>query len=1011
MGVSVMWSSKNIGSQEVTEIGGQYAYGCLEEGTVDKNLYKFYNEHTWAPSFPKTDFAGDSEYDVAAATTNGVWQMPTKAQWQELKDNCDMEWTTLEDVQGVMLVSKINGNSIFLPANIEKRGNFFCQYHTSENQGDQAYMMAFGKKYGYVTDNYQPWEALVIRPVLAENEEPQLESLTLSSETDQMFANTTMQINVTPTPADASWATGVWTSSDESVATVENGLVTAVGAGTAEIVLTCGEVSASITITVTVAEIETGDFVDLGVSVLWSSSYYGMGTSSTNAPTYLYAKMNNNQAGMSNYWYGFEDRMLPQAIWGDARYDVIAKNSNGSQRMPSKAESEELLSAVKVIKFVKDGVNGYLLTSKINGKSIFLPKQQSSSFYIGDCTDDRMSAYICKNKNDGFVVETTEPNLACPLMAVRLKDDAPALTGFVIAPTDASVYEENSVRLTFETSPLGADITGFAWSSSDESVAVVDEYGNVTGVSEGEAEITLSLGDAKSSVTVKVQKLPELAEGLVDMGLSVKWASCNLGAEKPWELGDRYQWGGLTPVDGEGNEADWLNPENKEISATEYDAIYESDNSLNMPTFKDYQELVNNCDRQWLRYHGVMGNLVTSRKNGASLFFPCIPDFRGFGSPQVMGGYYSGSKATVDRVNVCMVGNGTFYQVETGGYYALPLRGVENPIGAIYKSLCEKIAELQNSLDAAKNAIDSDYSDVADQFADDIKAIQDAIDALQAELDGKKDNGELTPETTVDTSAVQEAIEKLLADAKAAHDKKVANDAAYEELSAEIAELQAQLDAAKSIIESDYSDVADQFADDIKEIQDAIDALLADLKEKNANQELTAESTVDKSAVKEAIEELLADAKAAYDKKVANDAAYEKLSAEIAELQAQLDAAKNTIDSDYSDVADLFADDIKTIQDAIDALLVELNEKNANQELTAESTVDTSAVQEAIDKLLADAKTAHETVGIDVLRAIIGNDANAKIYTVSGKLVTSLVKGKINVVKFSDGTVRKFYVK
>ena len=30
----------------------------------------------------------------------------------------------------------------------------------------------------------------------------------------------------------------------------------------------------------------------------------------------------------------------------------------------------------------------------------------------------------------------------------------------------------------------------------------------------------------------------------VDLGLSVKWATCNVGAEKPEENGDYYAWGG-----------------------------------------------------------------------------------------------------------------------------------------------------------------------------------------------------------------------------------------------------------------------------------------------------------------------------------------------------------------------------------------------------------------------------------------------------------------------------------
>ena len=32
----------------------------------------------------------------------------------------------------------------------------------------------------------------------------------------------------------------------------------------------------------------------------------------------------------------------------------------------------------------------------------------------------------------------------------------------------------------------------------------------------------------------------------MDLGLSVKWATCNLGATKPEEFGDYYAWAELT---------------------------------------------------------------------------------------------------------------------------------------------------------------------------------------------------------------------------------------------------------------------------------------------------------------------------------------------------------------------------------------------------------------------------------------------------------------------------------
>ena len=39
---------------------------------------------------------------------------------------------------------------------------------------------------------------------------------------------------------------------------------------------------------------------------------------------------------------------------------------------------------------------------------------------------------------------------------------------------------------------------------------------------------------------------------LVDLGLSVKWATCNLGASKPTEYGGYYQWAGTKDVSDTG---------------------------------------------------------------------------------------------------------------------------------------------------------------------------------------------------------------------------------------------------------------------------------------------------------------------------------------------------------------------------------------------------------------------------------------------------------------------------
>ena len=54
--------------------------------------------------------------DVATINLGGKWRMPTDAEWTELRNSCSWTWTTLNGIEGYMVASKTNDNSIFLPA-------------------------------------------------------------------------------------------------------------------------------------------------------------------------------------------------------------------------------------------------------------------------------------------------------------------------------------------------------------------------------------------------------------------------------------------------------------------------------------------------------------------------------------------------------------------------------------------------------------------------------------------------------------------------------------------------------------------------------------------------------------------------------------------------------------------------------------------------------------------------------------------------------------------------------
>lgn len=148
-----------------------------------------------------------------------------------------------------------------------------------------------------------------------------------------------------------------------------------------------------------------------------------------------------------------------------------------------------------------------------------------------------------------------------------------------------------------------------------------------------------------------------------------------------------------------------------------------------------------------------------------------------------------------------------------------------------------------------------------------------------------------------------------------------------------------------------------------------------------------------------------------YQQKVtANEEAYTRLTADIAAVQAKLDAAKTTIETDYAEVAEQFTADIAALQEDIDSISNEVKDLYDEVKLTAESQIDATAIEAGIEKVLADAKKAHEGSSIAGVKGPEGAELLG-IYTVSGKRVAGPVKGQVNIFKYSDGAVKKFYMK
>ena len=109
------------------------------------------------------------------------------------------------------------------------------------------------------------------------------------------------------------------------------------------------------------------------------------------------------------------------------------------------------------------------------------------------------------------------------------------------------------------------------------------------------------------------------------MGLSVKWATCNVGASSPSGYGYYSAWGETSTKSKYRSSTckTWERSMSDIGGNSSYDATRANwGGSWRLPTKSECNELVNNCTRQWTTQNGVKGMLFTSKRNGNSIFFP-----------------------------------------------------------------------------------------------------------------------------------------------------------------------------------------------------------------------------------------------------------------------------------------------------------------------------------------------------------------------------------------------------
>lgn len=153
------WATRNIGATSETDYGDYFMWGSTTPNTASQCNWAntpFNNGSSLIDEGYFNSVKGTvcpngilaKEYDTATQIMGGDWRMPTRDDLQELLNNTNHVWVTINNVNGWKFTSKTNGNSIFIPA------AGYC------SNGSEQYVGRYGNVWTSSLDNTNLYMAL-----------------------------------------------------------------------------------------------------------------------------------------------------------------------------------------------------------------------------------------------------------------------------------------------------------------------------------------------------------------------------------------------------------------------------------------------------------------------------------------------------------------------------------------------------------------------------------------------------------------------------------------------------------------------------------------------------------------------------------------------------------------------------------------------------------------------------------------------------------------------------------
>lgn len=322
------------------------------------------------------------------------------------------------------------------------------------------------------------------------------ESIELNQSAVTLKAGGTVTLTATVSPSNTTYPTVSWESSNPAVAVVADGVVTALGVGTANIKAACGGYTANCTVTVeeTPAESVTisssQETLKVGQSLQLSAS---VAPETTTDKTVEWSSDNSSVASVST-----EGEVTAIAV-GTATITATCGTVSATCNVTVEAiASEELI------------LNYTALTLKVNNT-----QQLTATIYPLNTTDQTVT-WTSSNESVASVVNGLITALMPGEASITATNGTLSATCSVIVeeiPAQQVILPESSISVNvggvyaLTATVLPADVTNatIIWESLNEEIAVVSG-GLVQGVAPGTAIITATCGNAYASCTVAVMQ-------------------------------------------------------------------------------------------------------------------------------------------------------------------------------------------------------------------------------------------------------------------------------------------------------------------------------------------------------------------------------------------------------------------------------------------------------------------------------------------------------------------------